>query len=369
MRRGRGPASTRRPTCWPSTASVGRRAGQDRRRATSPRPPGRRSRATAPSSRSPPTSGRWPTPAPRVARGADGVRPGAHRVPLPGSRPRARRRRSRSRSTRAIADGAGRSAGHRADARRRRRQAAALPPDAAPRRTRSSGCAGIRLAWTVPTCSSSSWARCAGTRGGPPTGVMFPMVSTVDELVAARELLAEAAGDGGVPRGLAGRDDGRGAGGGPEDRVVPAVPRLRQHRDQRPDPVHAGGRARERRGRALSDALDPAVLQLVATGSAGRAPGVRRSRCAARSASDAVAVPVLIGLGVAGAERRAAVGSRREAGRPRARHARLHRPGGACVGGADRCRGQDTGGRRAGAAGRRRQLTRRHPAGARMPSW
>ena len=50
------------------------------------------------------------------------------------------------------------------------------------------------------------------------------------------------------PGRAARRDDGRGAGGGPEDRELPAAPRLRQHRHERPDAVHAGRGARKRCG-------------------------------------------------------------------------------------------------------------------------
>ena len=112
------------------------------------------------------------------------------------------------------------------------------------------GLRGLRLALARPGPAARP-AR--GDRRGRPTqtpvSVMFPMVTAVDELVAARALLDEAVeADGrGWPAGLRGRDHGRGAGRGAQGRGVRAPRRLLQHRHQRPHPVRAGRRARQRR--------------------------------------------------------------------------------------------------------------------------
>jgi phosphocarrier protein FPr len=126
---------------------------------------------------------------------------------------------------------------------------------------------------------------------------MFPMVTTVDELLAARCLLEEAAGRHGLPPGL---------------RVgmmveVPAAALNIEAFLPHVDFVSIGTNdltqytlAVERGNAAvapLADPLDPAVLRLVAEvgrRSAGRAVV---SVCG-EAASDLLAVPVLLGLGV-----------------------------------------------------------------------
>ena len=88
--------------------------------------------------------------------------------------------------------------------------------------------------------------------------IMFPLVSTLLELRQAKMVLADVMEDleeHGVavqPR-RAGGHDGRGAGGRDDDRPLRRGGRFPQHRHQRPDPVHAGGRPQQQgRGRACT---------------------------------------------------------------------------------------------------------------------
>jgi phosphoenolpyruvate-protein phosphotransferase len=130
-----------------------------------------------------------------------------------------------------------------------------------------------------------------------PTDVMFPTVSTVGELLEARQVLADAAGPSGLPDGL---------------RVgmmveVPAAALKIESFLPHLDFVSIGTNdltqytlAAERGNAAVasvSDALDPGVLQLVrlvCRAAQGRADV---SVCG-EAASDELALPVLIGLGV-----------------------------------------------------------------------
>ena len=198
--------------------------------------------------------------------------------------------------------GARRPADHAAHARRRRRQAAVVPADAGrgqpvPRRARASGsslarpellrrpAAGDRAGWRSDTrsASCSRWSatrRRAASRpaqllddgdrpagGVPPAGLHVGMM--VEVPAAALKIAA----------------------------FAPSR-RLRQHRHQRPDPVHAGRRARQRRRRR---ARRPARPRRAAAGrprSAGAPRAARRSRCAASSRPTSAPIPLLVGLGV-----------------------------------------------------------------------
>ena len=105
---------------------------------------------------------------------------------------------------------------------------------------------GIRLSLDHRDLLRDQMAAICHTARRSPTSMMIPMVSTPSEMIEALPGADRSGGTGGRPRGPAGRHDDRGPLGGPQDRVVPAPRRLRQHRHQRPDPVHPGGRARER---------------------------------------------------------------------------------------------------------------------------
>jgi len=135
------------------------------------------------------------------------------------------------------------------------------------------------------------------TARGRPTSVMFPMVSTVEELLAAREVLTEAAGPTGLPADLQ-------VGMMVE---VPAAALKIETFLPHLDFVSIGTNdltqytvAAERGNGAvahLSDALDPRVLQLihqVCHAARGRAAV---SVCG-EAAADELSIPVLVGLGV-----------------------------------------------------------------------
>ena len=156
---------------------------------------------------------------------------------------------------------------------------------------------GIRLSLDRPDLLSDQLAAICQVARKAPTSVMFPMVTTVSELRDARRLLTEAAGPDGLPDGL---------------RVgmmveVPAaalkiatfLPYL--------DFISIGTNdltqytlAAERGNAAvaaLSDALDPGVLELlryVCEAAGGRVPVA----VCGEAAADPIAIPVLLGLGV-----------------------------------------------------------------------
>ena len=132
-----------------------------------------------------------------------------------------------------------------------------------------------------------------------PVTVLFPMVTTIDELRAARALLAEAAAEVGCPSGAAGvrsRRDGRGTRLRPSARAaVPLVDLISIGTNDLTQYTLAAERGNDAVA-ALADPLDPAVLQLITevTHAADRTPrgGLRRARRRPRAAA------LLVGLGV-----------------------------------------------------------------------
>jgi phosphocarrier protein FPr len=155
---------------------------------------------------------------------------------------------------------------------------------------------GIRLSLDRPDLLRDQLVAVCQVARKAPTSVMFPMVTTVSELRDARRLLTEAAGPDGLPDGL---------------RVgmmveVPAaalkiatfLPYL--------DFISIGTNdltqytlAAERGNAALaalSDALDPGVLELIrhVCSAAGTVPVA----VCGEAAADPIAIPILLGLGV-----------------------------------------------------------------------
>jgi phosphoenolpyruvate-protein phosphotransferase len=139
-------------------------------------------------------------------------------------------------------------------------------------------------------------AVCRAARRSP-TKVMFPMVSTLGELLEARQILVEAAGSDGLP---------------PDLRVgmmveVPAAALKIETFVPHLDFVSIGTNdltqytlAAERGNgavAAMSDPLDPAVLQLIGRVCEAAHGRVEVSVCG-EAASDELAIPVLVGLGV-----------------------------------------------------------------------
>jgi multiphosphoryl transfer protein len=130
-----------------------------------------------------------------------------------------------------------------------------------------------------------------------PTSIMIPMVSTPAELIEARQVLTEAAGPGGIPDGLH---------IGSMIEVPSAALKIEAFLPYL-DFVSIGTNdltqyalAAERGNgavAALSDALDPGVLQLIDHVCRSAAGRIDVAVCG-EAASDELAIPVLVGLGV-----------------------------------------------------------------------
>ncbi len=93
----------------------------------------------------------------------------------------------------------------------------------------------------APSCAPARPGRC---------GMLFPMISSVEEIRRVKELLEEARqelDEAGLPydRAHADRHHDRGAGGGVPGAAAHRGGRLLQHRHQRPDPVHARRRSQQ----------------------------------------------------------------------------------------------------------------------------
>jgi phosphocarrier protein FPr len=156
---------------------------------------------------------------------------------------------------------------------------------------------GIRLSLEHRDLLREQLAAICHTARRHPVSVMIPMVTTPAEMLAAREVLLEAAGPEGLPEGLH-------VGTMVE---VPAAALKIEAFLPHVDFVSIGTNdltqytlAAERGNAAvadLSDALDPGVLRLVDHVTRAARGRVDVAVCG-EAASDEVAVPVLVGLGV-----------------------------------------------------------------------
>jgi multiphosphoryl transfer protein len=159
------------------------------------------------------------------------------------------------------------------------------------------GMRGIRLSLDRRDLLVEQLTAICGTARLSPTSVMFPMVTTLGELLEARQALTDAAGSAGLPVGL---------------RVgmmveVPAAALKIESFLPHLDFVSIGTNdltqytlAAERGNgsvAAISDALDPGVLQLVDRVCRAADGRVEVAVCG-EAASDELALPVLVGLGV-----------------------------------------------------------------------
>ncbi len=159
------------------------------------------------------------------------------------------------------------------------------------------GVRGVRLALDRPGLLHDQLTAVCAVARRTPVSLMFPMVSTVAELTAARAVLLEAAGPSGLPEGLR---------VGMMVEVPAAALKIESFLSQL-DFVSIGTNdltqytlAAERGNpgvAGLSDALDPGVLQLV-----DRVCQAARERAdvavCGEIASDEIAIPLLVGLGV-----------------------------------------------------------------------
>ena len=113
------------------------------------------------------------------------------------------------------------------------------------------GVRGLRLALARPEVLADQLRAIVRVAHDHPLDVMFPMVATLDELVAARRAARRGGRDrrAGTARGPAGRDHGRDPGGRAQGRGVRPAGRLPLDRHQRPHAVRPGRRAWQRRAR------------------------------------------------------------------------------------------------------------------------
>lgn len=159
------------------------------------------------------------------------------------------------------------------------------------------GLRGIRLSLDRRDLLREQLVAICRTARRAPTSVMFPMISTLGELLEARQILADAAGSSGLPADLQ-------VGMMVE---VPAAALKIETFLPHLDFVSIGTNdltqytlAAERGNgavAALSDALDPGVLQLIHHVCGAARGRVEVSVCG-EAASDELAIPVLVGLGV-----------------------------------------------------------------------
>jgi phosphocarrier protein FPr len=168
-----------------------------------------------------------------------------------------------------------------------------MPPEANP----FLGRRGIRLSLDHRELLHDQLVAVCRTARRFPTSVMFPMVSTLGELLEARQVLADAAGSLGLPTGLrVGIMVEVPAAALKIETLLPHVDFVSIGTNDLTQYTLAAERGNEAVA-AVSDALDPGVLQLiglVCRAAQGRADV---SVCG-EAASDELAVPVLVGLGI-----------------------------------------------------------------------
>jgi phosphocarrier protein FPr len=156
---------------------------------------------------------------------------------------------------------------------------------------------GIRLSLMHRELLRDQMAAICHTARRSPTNIMIPMVSTPEEMIEARQILVEAAGPSGVPQGLH---------IGTMIEVPSAALKIEAFLPY-VDFVSIGTNdltqytlAAERGNGAvasLSDPLDPGVLRLIEHVCRGADGHIEVAVCG-EAASDELAVPVLVGLGV-----------------------------------------------------------------------
>ena len=158
------------------------------------------------------------------------------------------------------------------------------------------GLRGIRLGLARPEVLTAQLRAVVATARRHPVRVMFPMVASAGE-VEDRPSPARRGGRVRTPPPR-GRRDGGGPLRGPHRRPAGRARRLLLTRDQRPLPVHARGRPRQRRGGHARRRPPPATLRLIGeTVRAARSRGRWVGVCG-ELAGQVEAVPLLIGLGV-----------------------------------------------------------------------
>ena len=139
-------------------------------------------------------------------------------------------------------------------------------------------------------------AVCRAARRAP-TAVMFPMISTIGELLEARQILVDAAGPGGLPDDLrVGMMVEVPAAALKIESFLPYLDFVSIGTNDLTQYTLAAERGNAAVG-AISDALDPGVLQLIDQVCQAAQGRVGVAVCG-EAASDELAIPVLLGLGV-----------------------------------------------------------------------
>jgi multiphosphoryl transfer protein len=159
------------------------------------------------------------------------------------------------------------------------------------------GVRGLRLALDQPGLLTDQLVAVCAVARRTPVSLMFPMVSTVAELRAARALLLDACGDEALPEGLRiGMMVEVPSAALKIDSFLPHLDFVSIGTNDLTQYTLAAERGNPRLA-GLSDALDPGVLQLVDRVCRAARGRVDVAVCG-EVASDEVAVPLLVGLGV-----------------------------------------------------------------------
>jgi phosphocarrier protein FPr len=156
---------------------------------------------------------------------------------------------------------------------------------------------GIRLSLTHRDLLRDQMAAICHTARHSPTSIMIPMVSTPEEMVEARQILMEAAGPAGLPPGLhIGTMIEVPSAALKIEAFLPYVDFVSIGTNDLTQYALAAERGNGAVA-ALSDPLDPGVLRLIEHVCRGAGGRIDVAVCG-EAASDELAVPILVGLGV-----------------------------------------------------------------------
>ena len=187
--------------------------------------------------------------------------------------------------------------------RRQRNAAARSTTRASMARGRRSACAAFASAWRSKIFSRPRSAPCCAPPMHGPLRIMFPFVSGVEQMRAARAVVTRAAetlrGRGEQVPSRADRRDDRSAVGGGDGGPACRRSGFLQHRHQRPDSVHPrrGPHRRSRVAVSTSRCIPRSCDCCARCARAGRRHGIRVAVCG-EMAADPVLLALLVGLGL-----------------------------------------------------------------------